>query len=82
MSESNSTMACSIVAQKSNVKVAHVEAGIRSRDWTMPEEINRKIVDHLSDINLVLSDELISIKYFHNVFAGNTLSNCAFSKPT
>lgn len=45
----NSTMACSIVAKKLNIKLAHVEAGIRSFDSTMPEEINRKITDSISD---------------------------------
>ena len=45
----NSTMACSIVAKKMMVKVAHVEAGIRSWDLTMPEEINRMVTDVLSD---------------------------------
>ena len=44
-----STMACSIVAKKLNTKVAHVEAGIRSWDLTMPEEINRMVTDALSD---------------------------------
>lgn len=44
-----STMACSITAQKLHVKVAHVEAGIRSRDWTMPEEINRIITDAITN---------------------------------
>lgn len=44
-----STMACSIVAKKMNTKVAHVEAGIRSWDLTMPEEINRMVTDALSD---------------------------------
>lgn len=44
-----STMACSIVAKKLNTKVAHVEAGIRSRDLTMPEEINRMVTDALAD---------------------------------
>ena len=44
-----STMACTIVARKLNVKVAHVEAGIRSRDLTMPEEINRMITDSISN---------------------------------
>lgn len=44
-----STMACSIVAKKLNTKVAHVEAGIRSWDLTMPEEINRMVTDTLAD---------------------------------
>jgi len=44
-----STMACSIVAKKLNTKVAHVEAGIRSWDLNMPEEINRMVTDALAD---------------------------------
>lgn len=45
-----STMACTITAKKmGNIKVAHVEAGIRSHDWTMPEEINRVVTDALCD---------------------------------
>ncbi len=44
-----STMACAITAQKLNVKVAHVEAGIRSGDWSMPEEINRMVTDSISN---------------------------------
>lgn len=44
-----STMACSIVAKKLNTKVAHVEAGIRSGDLSMPEEINRIVTDSLTD---------------------------------
>ncbi|MFA6200238.1 MAG: UDP-N-acetylglucosamine 2-epimerase (non-hydrolyzing) [Bacteroidales bacterium] len=44
-----STMACSIVAKKLNTKVAHIEAGIRSWDLTMPEEINRMVTDSLAD---------------------------------
>lgn len=44
-----STMACSIVAKKLNTKVAHVEAGIRSWDLSMPEEINRMVTDSLAD---------------------------------
>ncbi len=45
----NSTMACAIVAKKMHLKVAHVEAGIRSGDWTMPEEINRMVTDSITD---------------------------------
>ena len=44
-----STMACTIVAKKAQIKVAHVEAGIRSGDMTMPEEINRIVTDSLTD---------------------------------
>jgi UDP-N-acetylglucosamine 2-epimerase (non-hydrolysing) len=44
-----STMACAITAQKNHTKVAHVEAGIRSEDWTMPEEINRLVTDSITN---------------------------------
>ena len=51
-----STMACSIVAKKLNTKVCHVEAGIRSWDLTMPEEINRMVTDSLADYMFTTSD--------------------------
>ena len=51
-----STMACAITAQKMNVKVAHVEAGIRSNDWTMPEEINRLVTDSISNYFFTTSE--------------------------
>ena len=51
-----STMACSIVAKKLNTKVAHVEAGIRSWDLSMPEEINRMVTDSLADIYFTTTD--------------------------
>lgn len=55
----NSTMACAITAKKLGVAVAHVEAGLRSRDMTMPEEINRLCTDAISDL-LFTTDEIAS----------------------
>lgn len=51
-----STMACAIVAQKLHVKVAHVEAGIRSGDWSMPEEINRLVTDSITNYFFTTSE--------------------------
>ena len=53
----NSTLAASIVAAKTWVPVAHVEAGLRSFDDTMPEEVNRRVTDLLSDLLFVTSPE-------------------------
>ena len=71
----NSTLACALVASKLNVKVAHIEAGLRSRDRSMPEEINRLLTDHLSDLlftpssdaNQNLEDEGIKARKIHLV---------------
>jgi UDP-N-acetylglucosamine 2-epimerase (non-hydrolysing) len=51
----NSTMACTLVCSKLGIKVAHVEAGLRSYDRTMPEEINRLVTDALADLLLTPS---------------------------
>ena len=51
----NSTLACALVAAKLGVKVAHVEAGLRSFDRTMPEELNRLLTDQLADLLLTPS---------------------------
>lgn len=51
-----STMACAIVAQKLHVKVAHVEGGIRSNDWSMPEEINRLVTDSITNYFFTTSE--------------------------
>lgn len=53
----NSTIACALVCAKLGVKVAHVEAGLRSRDRTMPEEINRILTDAISDLLLTTSED-------------------------
>ncbi len=55
----NSTMASSLVAAKLGVPVAHVEAGLRSRDRTMPEEINRIVTDAVSDLLFATSSDAV-----------------------
>ena len=53
----NSTIACALVCAKLGVRVAHVEAGLRSRDRSMPEEINRILTDSISDLLLTTSQD-------------------------
>ena len=56
----NATLACSVTAKKLHIKVCHIEAGLRSGDETMPEEINRLVTDRLSD--LLLTPDTLSIE--------------------
>ncbi|MEJ8641760.1 UDP-N-acetylglucosamine 2-epimerase (non-hydrolyzing) [Streptomyces sp. MS1.HAVA.3] len=53
----NSTLACALVTAKAGPLLAHVEAGLRSRDWSMPEEVNRVATDRLSDFLLAPSPD-------------------------
>src|SRR5919204_1783688 len=55
----NSTLAAALAASKLQIPVAHIEAGLRSFDETMPEEANRRLTDHLSRILLTHSDSAI-----------------------
>ncbi|MEA2272791.1 MAG: hypothetical protein QOI98_1499 [Solirubrobacteraceae bacterium] len=55
----NSTLAAALAAAKAGVPVVHVEAGLRSGDWTMPEELNRVLTDRMSDLLLCHSQEAV-----------------------
>ncbi|MBT3776608.1 MAG: UDP-N-acetylglucosamine 2-epimerase (non-hydrolyzing) [Pelagibacteraceae bacterium] len=80
----NSTIACALVAVKLNIKVAHIESGLRSFDRTMPEEINRILTDSISDYLFVteksglknLKNEGVSRKKVFHV--GNTMIDSIF----
>jgi UDP-N-acetylglucosamine 2-epimerase (non-hydrolysing) len=75
----NSTLACTLVAVKANVPVAHVEAGLRSGDRTMPEEINRILTDAVSNHLFVTEQAAVSNLLKENVaisqihFVGNVM---------
>jgi len=82
-----STMACSIAAKKmNNIKVAHVEAGIRSGDWTMPEEINRIVTDSITDYFFTTSDianenlRKAGVKENQIFFVGNTMIDTLYKQ--
>ena len=74
-----STMACAIVAQKLHTKVAHVEGGIRSYDWSMPEEINRLVTDAITNYFFTTSETAnqnllkSGVRKENIFFVGNTM---------
>lgn len=74
-----STMACALVAQKLHTKVAHVEGGIRSDDWSMPEEINRLVTDSITNYFFTTSETAnktlkeSGVKDNQVFFVGNTM---------
>lgn len=80
----NSTMACTIAAKKLCVPVAHVEAGIRSGDMTMPEEINRIVTDSICDQFFTTSDHAGNLLRRSGIeesrihFVGNTMIDTLF----
>jgi UDP-N-acetylglucosamine 2-epimerase (non-hydrolysing) len=82
-----STMACSIAAKKmNNIKVAHVEGGIRSGDWTMPEEINRIVTDSITDYFFTTSEvannnlKNAGVKSGKIFFVGNTMIDTLYKQ--
>ena len=74
-----SSMACAVTAKKMQVRVAHIEAGIRSNDWSMPEEVNRVLIDSISDYfftttqNASLNLSKMGVEKENIYFVGNTM---------
>jgi UDP-N-acetylglucosamine 2-epimerase (non-hydrolysing) len=82
----NSTLACALVCAKAGVRVAHVEAGLRSRDRTMPEELNRLVTDQLSDLLLTPSPDADANLLAENIpaerirFVGNVMIDSLYAQ--
>jgi UDP-N-acetylglucosamine 2-epimerase (non-hydrolysing) len=81
----NSTLAAALAAAKALIPVVHVESGLRSRDWTMPEEVNRVLTDRMSDLLLCHSQEAVDNLAAEGIDAarvrlvGNTMIDSLFS---
>jgi UDP-N-acetylglucosamine 2-epimerase (non-hydrolysing) len=88
----NSTIACALVSAKlketTGARVAHVEAGLRSHDWRMPEEVNRVLTDRLSDLLLVPSRDAVpnllaeGLSEDRIAFSGNVMIDTLHSQLT
>jgi UDP-N-acetylglucosamine 2-epimerase (non-hydrolysing) len=82
----NSTLACALCCAKLGVRVAHVEAGLRSRDRTMPEEINRLLTDQISDLLLTPSPDADENLLAENIprerirFVGNVMIDSLYAQ--
>ncbi|MDT7605054.1 MAG: hypothetical protein QOF61_3051 [Acidobacteriota bacterium] len=82
----NSTLACALVCAKLQIKVAHVEAGLRSRDRTMPEEINRLLTDQIADLLLTPSPDADANLLAENIpperirFVGNVMIDSLYAQ--
>jgi UDP-N-acetylglucosamine 2-epimerase (non-hydrolysing) len=89
----NSTVACTLVAAKMGIKVAHIEAGLRSFDRSMPEETNRLVTDAISDLLLPPSEDAVEnlrregipperIKLVGNIMIDSLIANLSKSRST
>jgi UDP-N-acetylglucosamine 2-epimerase (non-hydrolysing) len=80
----NSTMAAALGAAKERVPVAHVESGLRSGDWSMPEELNRVVTDRVADLLLCTSDDAVENLAIEGIsgdgvrLVGNTMIDSLF----